>query len=260
MSMETEKWESRIIEYIDGKGTAEERALVEKELTSNEASYLLNEQLREVIQTMEKAETIEPSGNLKAGFETALQQEINSQTKTPRTVFFTPTIYRIAAGVILVMMTLGIGYWVNKNKEHEKQLTELKNQLEENRRMMLAMLGNQQSASQRMVGVSVAYELETADDQIVKVLVRTMNEDTNTNVRLAALDALSKFNAENSVRQALINSLAIQKDPVVQIALIQLLVKLKEEAVLKQLEKLTKDASTMKAVKDEAYTGILKLS
>jgi HEAT repeat protein len=111
-----------------------------------------------------------------------------------------------------------------------------------------------------MVGVSVAYELETADDQIVKVLVRTMNEDTNTNVRLAALDALSKFNAENSVRQALINSLAIQKDPVVQIALIQLLVKLKEEAVLKQLEKLTKDASTMKAVKDEAYTGILKLS
>jgi hypothetical protein len=260
MSMETEKWESKIIDYIDGKGTAEERALVENELASNEASYLLYEQLREVMQAIDKVETLEPSGKLKVEFETALQREINSHNKSAKQIFFSPTVARIAAGVILVMMTLGIGYWVNKNNEHEKQLTELKNQLEENRRMMLAMLGDQQSASHRMVGVSVAYELETADDQIIEVLVKTMNEDSNTNVRLAALDALSKFNTENNVRQALINSLATQKDPVVQIALIQLLVKLKEEGVVKQLEKLTKDASTMKAVKDEAYTGILKLS
>lgn len=65
--------------------------------------------------------------------------------------------------------------------------------------MMVAMIDNQQSASQRMVGVSVAYELKTADDQIVNVLVRTMNEDPNTNVRLAALEALGKFNEEDIV-------------------------------------------------------------
>jgi hypothetical protein len=258
--METEKWESRIIDYIDGKGTAEERALVEKELASNETHYLLYEQLREVVQAMAKVETVEPSGKLKVEFEAALQREISSQKRETRTVFFSPMIYKVAAALAVMMMALAIGYWMNRNYEHEKQLTELKNQLEENRRMMLAMLGNQQSASQRMVGVSVAYELETADDQIVHVLVKTMNEDTNTNVRLAALDALSKFNTESTVRQALINSLATQKDPVVQIALIQLLVKLKEEGVVKQLEKLTKEPSTMKAVKDEAYTGILKLS
>ena len=76
MSMETEKWESRIIDYIDGKGTAEERALVERELASSEEHYLLYEQLREVIQTMDKVETLEPSGKLKSVFETTLQQEI----------------------------------------------------------------------------------------------------------------------------------------------------------------------------------------
>ena len=54
--------------------------------------------------------------------------------------------------------------------------------------------------------------------------------------------------------------MSTQKDPVVQIALIQMLVKLKENGVVNQLEKLTKDGSVMKAVKDEAYTGILKLS
>jgi hypothetical protein len=35
---------------------------------------------------------------------------------------------------------------------------------------------------------------------------------------------------------------------------------MKETGVINQLEKMTKDASTMKAVKDEAYSGILKLS
>ncbi len=96
--------------------------------------------------------------------------------------------------------------------------------------------------------------------KIVHVLVKTMNEDHNSNVRLAAMEALGKFSNEASVRNALIQSLASQKDPVVQIALIQLLVKMKEKSVVRQLEQMTKDASTMKAVKDEAYSGILKLS
>jgi HEAT repeat protein len=87
-----------------------------------------------------------------------------------------------------------------------------------------------------------------------------MNEDPNSNVRLAAMDALGKFSNEATVRTALIQSLSTQKDPIVQIALIQLLVKMKEKGVVKQLEQMTKDASTMKAVKDEAYSGILKLS
>ena len=126
--------------------------------------------------------------------------------------------------------------------------------------MMLAMMNNEQSASQRITGVSVAYQLEKADDEIVHVLVKTMNEDPNTNVRMAALEALSKFHTDPNVRKALIQSLSTQKDPVVQIALIQLMVMMKEKGVVKDLEQMTKDKSTMKAVKDEAYSGILKLS
>jgi hypothetical protein len=34
--------------------------------------------------------------------------------------------------------------------------------------------------------------MEKPDDEIVNVLVKTMNEDVNTNVRLAALDALGR--------------------------------------------------------------------
>jgi hypothetical protein len=79
-------------------------------------------------------------------------------------------------------------------------------------------------------------------------------------VRLAALEALSNFVHEKDVRSSLITSLSNQKDPVVQIALIQLLVKMKEKGVVDDLKKIVEDEGTMQAVKDEAYSGIMRLS
>ena len=65
-------------------------------------------------------------------------------------------VYRAAAAVLLVLAGVAIGNWINKNQEQEKQIAELQQQVDENRKMMMAMLNNQQSASQRMVGLSVA--------------------------------------------------------------------------------------------------------
>jgi hypothetical protein len=258
--MDKEKWESKLIDYIDGKCSEEVRMEIARALEQNLDVQKLYKELCEVIKAMDSVSSLEPSGKLKAEFEKALKQELAAQSKNTPTFFISPMVYRIAAGFVLVMVSVGIGYWIIKNQERERELAELKKQVEDTRNMMVAMIDNQQSASQRMVGVSVAYELKTADDQIVNVLVRTMNEDPNTNVRLAALEALGKFNEEDIVRQGLVNSLSTQKDPVVQIALIQLLVKLKAKGVVNQLKKLTQDGSVMKAVKDEAYSGILKLS
>src|SRR5947199_292919 len=82
-------------------------------------------------------------------------------------------------------------------------------------------------------GANVALKIVKADDEVVNALVKSMHSDPNTNVRLAALEALTKFRAQPHVRKVLIESLAIQKDPVVQIALIQLLVQMKEKDAVK---------------------------
>lgn len=258
--MDKQNWEGRLIDYIDGRADAAERAAIENELPHNEAVRNLYNQLTEVIGAMNEARVLEPSGKLRTNFEQALQEEIVSQAKATKTVFFSPVVYRVAAGFVLLMVGLAIGYKINQSNVEADRLARLEKELEENRQMMLAMMDNQLSASQRMIGVSVAYEMEKPDDEIVNVLVKTMNEDVNTNVRLAALDALGKFSNEEQVRNELISSLKTQKDPVVQIALIQLLVTMKEKGVLNQLEKITRDAGTLKAVKDEAHAGILKLS
>jgi hypothetical protein len=267
--METENLESLLIDYIDGRLSSGERSVVEKELAENESSFELYEQLKEIMSQIDHSPKLKPSVDLKLNFEKALQEEISNSKKGKPTfaeasigkqVFFQPMALRIAAGFIFLMVCVGIGYWVNKNNEQQREITRLRQEMDSTKRMMMAMMTNPQSASQRMLGVAASYQLEKADDEIVNALFKTMNEDPNTNVRLAALDALSKFHQQEHVRTALINSLAKQKDPVVQISLIRLMVEMKEKSVIKELDRITKDKESIKAVKDEAYSGLLKLS
>jgi hypothetical protein len=257
--MGRDKLESMLIEYIDGNLGERDRLLVEAELAKNPEAKILHEQLKEVMGRMNDAVQLVPGEALKKSFEHFLSQEA---TKKPgaKSVTMVPMFYRIAAGIILLMVVGVTAYWIRKDMQNQDRLAEMQKALEDNKRVMMALLDNEYSASKRMQGVSVAYEMKKPDDEIVRVLVRTLNSDPNTNVRLAALDALSKFSSEDEVRRSLIESLSTQKDPIIQIALIQLMVQMKEKTVIKQLERMTKDSKTMKAVKDEAYSGIFKLS
>ncbi len=258
--MDKEKLEEMLIDYIDGMLSEANKAIVERELAQNKKAYQLYEQLREVMNVMEKSEKLEPGSQLRASFDKHLREEISKQKSSRNISLFQPMVYRMAAGVVLVMAGIGIGYWINKNQQREDELLALKKEVQTTKQMMLVMMDNQQSASQRIQGVNVALRIDKADDEVVKVLSKMMNEDPNTNVRLAALDALSKFREEPLVRKELIQALSIQKDPVVQIALIQLMVRMKEKGATKDLERIIEDNETMKAVKDEAYSGLLKLS
>jgi HEAT repeat protein len=206
---------------------------------------------------LDTAKTLEPGSDLSRKFNQALREEINSN-RPVRTL--TPLLYRIAAGVALLISGVAVGYWINKNNVREAEMAALKKEVEATKQMMFAMLDNQQSASQRMLGTTVAMNLNKPDDEIVHALVKRMNDDPNTNVRLAALDALIQFHEDPAVRHQLIESLSTQKDPAVQISLIQFLVRLKEKEVVNQLQHIVDDNRTIKAVKDEALSGILKLS
>jgi hypothetical protein len=124
---------------------------------------------------------------------------------------------------------------------------------------LFTSLANMESASTRIAAAMDAYDMKNADKDIVDALVTTMNNDPNTNVRLAALEALAKFHRESYVRKQLTTSLKKQKDPMVQVELIQVLTKMKQKSILNELENLVKDVNTTEAVKDRAYSSILTL-
>jgi len=260
--MEKEKLESLLIDYIDGDLNDAGRAVVEKELQHANTAKLYS-QLKEVMDLMDNSKAKIPGLSLKQNFEKALQAEISKSENAPekgKQVFLQSWVLRVAAAVVLVIIGVVIGDRINSSRQHDQELAKLKEEVENNKRLMLSMLENPQSASQRVMGATVAYELPKADDEIVNVLAKTLNADPNTNVRLAALEALGKFYQQEHVRKALVTSLTTQKDPVVQIALIRLLVQMKEKQIVNELQKITRDGQVMKAVKDEAHSGILKLS
>ena len=261
--MEPDKLEGILIDYIDDKLSAEERRQVELELSSNPKAQPLYQQLREVLDAIKRSDEWVPGDQLQKNFEATLRAEIAAVRKTgpgAKQVFFQPVFLRAAAAIALVMTGIAIGFWINKNQQREEDILALKKEVEITKQLMMSMLDNQQSASQRMLGATVAFKMEKADDQIVQVLTKTMNEDPNTNVRLAALEALGKFHQQEHVRRALISALATQKDPIIQIALIRLMVEMKEKEAVKELLRISTDDEVIPAVKDEAHAGILKLS
>ena len=258
--MDNEKLEMQLIDYIDGKLTEADRHQVEQELMRNEYAYKLYEQLKEVMHAMDKAKNLEPSIQLRQKFDAFLSTEMAVSGKPTKTVFFRPAFYRAAAAVALLIVGGGIGFWLSKQNDQHPEIVRLRQEMETTKAMMMSLMDNKQSASQRLQGVNVALTIVTADDEVVKALAKRMNEDPNTNVRLAALDALGKFHEDPMVRRVLINALSNQKDPVVQIALIQLLVKMKEKGVVNDLKRIVDDEGAMEAVKDEAYAGMLELS
>lgn len=135
----------------------------------------------------------------------------------------------------------------------------LVNKIKAKQTVVLAGLYNRQSAASRINAIAAASRLKNNGHEVVDALVQVLDKDPNTNVRLAALDGLTRFYKEADVRKKLVASLKKQRDPLVQINLIDLLTRMRESAILSNLEQLVNDENTNTAVKDMAHFGILQL-
>ncbi|GAA4470540.1 hypothetical protein GCM10023189_59290 [Nibrella saemangeumensis] len=116
------------------------------------------------------------------------------------------------------------------------------------------------SASERIQAVNQCTELDQADQEITQLLINTLNFDANVNVRLAACQALLRFESEPGVREALIQSLQIQTDPNIQITLIEALVAMKEKRAVNQMQQLLRNHEVLDIVRVKAEEGLNALS
>jgi HEAT repeat protein len=78
-----------------------------------------------------------------------------------------------------------------------------------------------------------------------------MNEDEHTNVRLAAVEALGKFNTSEVARQALIDALNYQSIPEVHIPIIPILGNFKEKRAAEPAQQLLDKEDVPAYVKDQ---------
>jgi len=122
--------------------------------------------------------------------------------------------------------------------------------------VLLTGLTDSSSAATRINNISSIVSLQNPDTSIFGVLFGILEQDPNTNVRLAALETLSHFYGSANIKARLISELKSQRDPFVTISLIQLFTDKKELSILEELDRIVVDLSIIKEVRSQAYTSI----
>ena len=139
------------------------------------------------------------------------------------------------------------------------ELAQLRGQIENLRQLVTLSMLQQDSPSARLRGVTYSYQVTQPDQQVEQALLHAVNHDSNINVRLSAVDALAKFGNNPDVRRALVDSLPVQDSPLVQIALIDLLVQFKDKDAAAELRKLAQDSQANEEVRQRASAALQKL-
>jgi hypothetical protein len=168
-------------------------------------------------------------------------------------------VWQAAISVALLLLGLFGGREIALPHGGAPEVTQLKGEVENLRQLVALSLLQEQSASSRLRGVAFSSQMERPDSQVENALLYAMNHDANVNVRLSAVDALDRYAGASQVRQALIDALPMQDSPLVQIALIDLLVQRKDQAAAPKLQELARDQQANESVRQRAEWAIAQI-
>jgi hypothetical protein len=138
-------------------------------------------------------------------------------------------------------------------------IASLREEIRDMRQMVTLSLLQQQSAADRLRGVSWTGRIEQPDDSVVAALLDTLRYDTNVNVRLAAIDALRRFADRPDIRRATVDSLPAQTSPLIQLALIDFVVESNDREGVPLLRRLSTDPETDRSVRERAEWGLTRI-
>jgi hypothetical protein len=135
----------------------------------------------------------------------------------------------------------------------------LRQQLQETREMVTLALLRQSSATERLRGVTWTERIDEPGTDVVAALLDALAHDPNVNVRLAAIDALTRYADLPGVRSGAVAALSAAAPPLVQVALIDLLVQVREPSSRDALRRLADDAAADIAVRGRAVRALQEL-
>ncbi|TXF90909.1 hypothetical protein FUA23_03675 [Neolewinella aurantiaca] len=270
--------EATLIDYLAGELSAGRRAEVDSALEKDDA---LRAELRELESLMNEIATqpeAEPSATADARFaamlegvrlDTVTEAELgneNAAHSTPGPGYdIRPSktsgkvrslAWRVAgiAAAVALVFTAGRFYQEGTSRETEQQLAAHRTLVTE----MLELMKSDRT-SNRIKATTVTFDLPETDSITTGNLGYLLRNDENANVRLAALEALSRFPHDAGVRNELLAAMRESPPPVVRFELIEALVRMDEKRVLPYLDELIGSDSLPQPVRDAAQMASFKL-
>jgi hypothetical protein len=170
-----------------------------------------------------------------------------------------PHIWQAALAFALLVAGVFLGRYIAEPPGASPEVAQLQGQVESLRQLVTLSLLQEQSPSSRLRGVTYSYQMAQPDAQVEQALLYAVNHDSNVNVRLSAVDALEKYAANPQIRRALADAVPVQDSPLVQIALMDLLVELNDREAAPALRKLAQDAQADSQVRQHAAWAIQRM-
>ena len=256
--MEQQDINELIAKYNEGLADPSEVRALEQLIEEGAVSLTALNNLHLLDENISKMVDPKPSMELDNRFYTMLGEE-KRRVKRQSLQFSLPSwnllLPRLAFGIVLLVGGFAAGYLVS-NPQGNGDVASLTQEVTDLKEMVMLSLLEKESATDRLKAVSLTNEMDQASKNVTQALIKTLNQDGNVNVRLAALDALRPYVGDSNVRELLVKSIANQDSPMVQIALAQLMVELQEKNSVGELRKLLKDESTPKEVKARIQESI----
>jgi len=271
--MQCEEIREQFADYLNDSSQEPMRSEVSQHLGTCESCRTEIEELKTTWKLLGAIPPMQPASDLRTRFDAMLDVyrqgldhgHVRKRRPSPSSWFgsWRPQRLALQFGLAFGLLIFGIviGRFVRPaaNPTSNTEITELRSELAQTRQMVALSLMQQQSASERLKGVNWSYQLQQPGREVLSALLDTLMHDPNVNVRLATVDALRQFGDQSVVRRGVVEAMSRQESPMVQIALIDLAVDLKEKESISALRQLTEDQNINETVRQRAQKGLAEL-
>ncbi len=265
-----EKYIELVTGYLQGSLEPDERNNLDELIESGEIDLLDLKEMEMTYQRMDSIGVPEQESSLQDRFYSMLEEEKQLQKQNdgwPKKLAGWINLLKnrfefrqvsFAIAVFLIGLLLGDLYApISKQDEQIEQLSAEVSQMREV--LMISLLDNS-SPTERLKAVNISNEIRPVDDRMVNALLKTLNNDSNVNVRVAAVEALVNHASNPKVRAGLINSIANQESPIVQAALADAMLVLQENRSVDEFRKLLEKDELDRNVRNKLENTIAALS
>jgi len=164
------------------------------------------------------------------------------------------------SAALLVIGIFAGNYFGASHSGSSDEIAAMRSELTNVRQLVVLSMLQQQSASERLQGVSYSQREAQLDPQVVSALAHTLRYDTSVDVRLAALDALSRHGSQPQVRKDVLDALQQQQSPLVQVALIDQMVEWRDPDAAQRLRNFAQTPNLNPTVRQRADWAVSKLN
>jgi len=271
--------QARFSELLDDRLAESDTAEVRAHLASCPDCQREFSSLAQTLSAVDKLPAAKPGPRLRANFYAMLEEEKNSAASIRASVARRHraarlTLLRWILSPLLAGACAFAGfYFGNRNATAQipggntaatdlatkHEIAELREQVDKMGQAVVASLLNQKSTNDRLQTVLATLDEKSPNQKDLTALVGALALDPSVNVRLSALDALYPHARDPIVRTGVLASLPREQNPMVQVAIIDFLVAARNHDATPELEKIARNESIDRAVREAAKRGLAQL-